>query len=131
MIQNLIHLCWIDIFCTSIPTELFSNSKKTIPPYTSSTEFSTISTENSISYIRKEVFFLFSKKSFSKPIFNHERLKFNYATYIFDSQKIFRIDEKKKKIGTSDQRYLSIDLSRINGGWVSKRDAKSKWHLRR
>lgn len=47
-------------------------------PRTSSTEFSTIPTENSISYIRKGITNTsFSKKSFSTISRAHERLKFN------------------------------------------------------
>lgn len=52
--------------------------RRKLPPRTSSTEFSTIPTENSISYIRKGITNTsFSKKSFSTISRAHERLKFN------------------------------------------------------
>lgn len=80
------------------------------------------------------------KKSFSKPIFDNlsrERFKFSNIELLFDPRKYFEssiyrfTDEKKNCFGKSSRRSeVSID-SRINGGRVSKRDAKSKCHVRR
>lgn len=77
------------------------------------------------------------KKSFSKPIFDnlsHERFKFSNIELLFDPRKHFESSiyrRKKKCFGKSSRRSeVSID-SRINGERVSKRDAKSKCHLRR
>lgn len=104
--------------------------RRKLPPRTSSTEFSTIPTENSISYIRKGITNTsFSKKSFSTISRAHERLKFN----IDSIPRKFRIerftDEKKIALEhrREDQRYLSIRGLTED----EYQNAKSKCHLRR
>lgn len=102
----------------------FFKFEENYPPRTSSTEFSTIPAENSISYIRKGITNTsFSKKSFSTISRAHERLKFNIYSIprkYFESRD--SPTKKKNCFGTSPRRSeVSID-SRINGGRVSNRE---------